>query len=153
MYEIQIKKTRILEDENDVRIRCSRDVIGVVLPLFPEDESWREYCWAVFLDRMRRPIGRFLVGVGGERAVTIDIKPVCSAAIGCLAAGVVLAHNHPSGNPMPGESDIKQTDALRKALSIFDIEFVDHVVLGEKEYFSFNDEVRAPIHPKTPRKP
>jgi DNA repair protein RadC len=148
MYEIEIRRTPILKDENDVRVRCSRDILDVILPLFPVEESWREQCWAIFLDRARRPIGRFLVGIGGERAVTIDIKPICAAALNCLASGVILAHNHPSGNPMPGESDKKQTEALSAALSIFDIDLMDHIVLGEEEYFSFSDEVKSPIHPK-----
>lgn len=145
MYKIEIKKTGTLRDENVKPVRTSMDAVKIVLPLFPKEDSFRESFYAVFLDRRQRPIGNFLVGVGGTDKVTVDLKLICAAALGCLAAGVILAHNHPSGNPVPGQADIQQTEAIKKALSLFDICLLDHIVIGEKEYFSFGEEVKKRI--------
>ena len=58
------------------------------------------------------------------------------------AGGVILIHNHPSGNPKPGESDIRATENVRKALQYFDIKLVDHLIVAGNNYFSFFDKNR-----------
>ena len=150
MYNIELKKTRVLEEPAvKTPIRTSLDALKAVLPLFKEEDSWREHCYAVFTDRQNRIIGTFLVGVGSDRSVAIGIKPVCAAALGCMASGVILAHNHPSGNCMPGVADKEQTMALKRALNVLDIDLLDHIVLGDGEYFSFTEEVRLLYNKKT----
>ena len=145
MYKIEIKKTGTPCEEDAAPVRTSQDALKVILPLFREEDSFRESCLAVFTDQRHRPIGNFLVGVGGTNRVTIDVKLVCAAAAGCLASGVILAHNHPSGDPKPSPKDITQTGDLKKALSLLDIELLDHIIIGEKEYFSFCEEVNKRI--------
>ena len=54
--------------------------------------------------------------------------------------GLILCHNHPSGSPMPGNADIKQTEALKKAAETFGISLLDHVIICDNCYYSFADE-------------
>ena len=143
MYKLELKKTRVAEEPAvKTPIRNSLDALKAILPLFKEEDSWREQCYAVFTDRQNRIIGTFLVGVGSDKGVTIGVKSVCAAAVASMASRVILAHNHPSGDCRPGIADKEQTMALRKALDILDIDLLDHIVLGDGEYFSFTEEVK-----------
>lgn len=134
--------------ETPVPFRNSTDVITAALPLFRGDDSWRETCYALFTDHANNMTGRFLVGVGDEKSVNIGKKAICSAAVGCLADGVILVHNHPSGNPRPSIQDKEQTQALRRALATLDIKLLDHVILGDDTYFSFAEDAIQPISKK-----
>lgn len=146
MYNIELKKTPCQEIPGQVTaIRNAGDAVRAALPLLKEEDGWRETCHALMTDRNGNIIGHFLVGIGDEKNVTIGVKAVCAVAISCLAHGVVLVHNHPSGNPTPGKADIEQTEHLRRALSVFDISLLDHIVLGEGRYYSFSEEADRPI--------
>jgi DNA repair protein RadC len=85
-------------------------------------------------------MGHYLVSTGSVNKVIVDLRGIATAALKAGARAVILCHNHPSGNPQPSGSDRDQTDNLRQALSLLDIELLDHIVLGEDKYFSFAEE-------------
>jgi len=99
-----------------------------------------EECWVLFLNRGGRLLGKEKISSGGIGATVIDIKIIVKKAVERLASGLILVHNHPSGNPQPGGQDCTQTEALRQAAAVFDIILVDHVIIGRKRYYSFADE-------------
>lgn len=144
MQKIEIKRSGRLED-SAVPVRNVKQALEHILPLFPREDACREQCHALFLDAKNRVVGTFLVSAGGIRQTPVDCKAICAAALGCLAEGVILAHNHPSGDPAPSASDVDMTGRLRKALATIDIKLIDHVILGEKEYFSFTEEKKYPL--------
>ena len=84
--------------------------------------------------------------MGNDTTVPISNKLIAKAALDALAHGVILCHNHPSGDPKPGHDDLRATDSLRKGLGCLDISLLDHVILGEKGFFSFQDEVERKYH-------
>ena len=102
-----------------------------------------EECWAVYLNRGRKLIGQEKISQGGLNSTIMDIKIIVKKAVERLASGLILVHNHPSGNPLPGEQDRVQTEALKRAAAVFDIELVDHVIIGRKKYYSFSDEAAS----------
>lgn len=108
--------------------------------LFDPDEMYRESAYAVFTDHAGRVLGHYLVGVGGVDSVTTDIRLVSKTALDALATGVILLHNHPSGDPRPSSSDIERTKRLKSALAVFDIRLIDHVVIGDGKIYSFTEE-------------
>jgi DNA repair protein RadC len=57
-----------------------------------------------------------------------------------LASAVILAHNHPSGNLLPSESDILLTDKIKKGLQLIDVQVSDHLIIGNNEFYSFSDQ-------------
>ena len=77
---------------------------------------------------------------GGLESTIIDCKSIARKALEKKASGLILIHNHPSGSPMPGVADIKQTQILKNALKTCDISLIDHVVIAESSYYSFADE-------------
>ena len=123
---------------DEFTIRSADTVARMMTPLLgalPHEE-----CWVLYLNRARKYVGREKISAGGQASTVIDIKIIVKKAVERLASGIILVHNHPSGNPAPGENDRAQTDALRKALAVFDIGLVDHVIIGKKKYFSFSEE-------------
>ena len=99
-----------------------------------------EECWVLFLNRANILIGKEMLTSGGFSSTTIDTRMLAIRAMEKKAAGVIIVHNHPSGNPHPGEADIRQTALVKDALSPLDISLVDHVVICNDSYFSFAEE-------------
>ena len=71
-----------------------------------------------------------VVAVGSIKAVSIRPAEVLRSAIIINAPAIILVHNHPSGNPRPSKSDIHFTETIKQAAKYFDIEVLDHVVIG-----------------------
>lgn len=70
----------------------------------------------------------------------IDVRQVLRLALDNCASGIILVHNHPSGNPRPSEADKKQTDQLHRAAQTCGLELMDHVVVSDDCFFSFAEE-------------
>ena len=104
-----------------------------------------EECWALLLDRSNKPVDTVHISDGTIGACTIDIQRIAKHAIIAGASGVILSHNHPSGNPRPSKADIEKTKQLKDALKLFDIHLLDHIIFGGKEFFSFSEEEVKPI--------
>lgn len=99
-----------------------------------------EECWVLFLNRANYLISKERITTGSGDATLIDIRTIIRRAIEKKASGIILAHNHPSGNAMPGKADIEETARLKKALNTCDIVLIDHIVIASKSYYSFSDE-------------
>ena len=99
-----------------------------------------EECWVLFLNRSNHLIGREMMSSGGLESTIMDCKSIVRRALEKKASGLILVHNHPSGSPLPGIADIKQTQSLKNALKTCDISLVDHVVVADSSYYSFADE-------------
>ncbi len=76
----------------------------------------------------------------GESFNALTPKSYTRLCIKMNAVGLILAHNHPSGNIQPSESDRNLTRKLKSAGNVLDIPVVDHLILTSEEYFSFADE-------------
>lgn len=148
-YEITYVRRLVSDAPPTCRIDCSDKAVDYFREnCFDPGEMWREKVFALFVDREKAPLGHLLVGLGNETTVPISNKLIAKAALDASADGVILCHNHPSGNPKPGHDDLRATDSLRKGLGCLDISLLDHVILGEKGFFSFQDEVERKYHKK-----
>ena len=90
-----------------------------------------EVCIALLVNRRNK------VGID---STTMDIKMITKAALDTFSSGVILCHNHPSGSPKPSKADVDTTERLRKALQLFDISLIDHIILTEDNAFYFSSE-------------
>jgi len=89
-------------------------------------------CFVVLLVNVRRRLlGHHLVAVGSLDCVHVHPREVFRAAIIGAASGIILTHNHPSGNPMPSEADIKVTRGLIRAGQLLKIDVLDHIIMGD----------------------
>ena len=99
-----------------------------------------EECWGLFLNRANYVISRECLSKGGVDSTVLDIKTIVRKALEKKAASVIIVHNHPSGNPFPGSSDIRETGRLKKGLETCGIDLTDHVIIAEDSFYSFADE-------------
>jgi len=138
--EIELKFTTTgIEDFG--KIKTSADVAEFVRKIYPEDTiELQEQFYIVFLNRANKIIGYYKHSMGSTSATLIDTKLIVGAAAKCLCSGIVLVHNHPSGNLTPSEGDIAITTKIKEAARYFDINITDHIILTKESYYSFTDE-------------
>ena len=99
-----------------------------------------EECWALFLNRLHYLVGKERVTSGSLESTLLDSQRILRRAIEKQSRHVILVHNHPSGNPYPSQSDIRQTDLIRNALSAVEISLSDHIIVSGNQFFSFSEE-------------
>ena len=99
-----------------------------------------EEFWLILLNRANYVLRKEMVSRGGISSTVVDSKLIVKRALDTHATGVILVHNHPSGNPRPGREDLVQTKDIKKALGTFDISLVDHIIVCDDSLFSFADE-------------
>lgn len=88
-----------------------------------------------------RVLGIDIVAIGGKTQVIIDMGILFRRVLSYGGvAGIVLVHNHPSGDPVPSRHDIELTKNVRKSADMFSIKLMDHVIIAGGTYFSFTDE-------------
>ena len=105
-----------------------------------------EECWVIYLNRANYILGKERLSSGGTSSTVIDVKMIIKNALEMLASGIILVHNHPSGNPQPGSCDIKQTGILKKAAETFDISLLDHIIIADDRFYSFAEERVEVMH-------
>ena len=90
----------------------------------------QEHFCAAFLDSKGKPIGQKVIHIGTLNMSVVGAREVFREAVRHNASSVIVAHNHPSGDPEPSPEDIKVTRALKDAGSLLDIPLLDHIVIG-----------------------
>ena len=106
-----------------------------------ELEHWeREVFMVLFLDNQNRLIRTEKMIFGTINQASVHPREVIKAALKCNAAAIIIAHNHPSGECTPSEADRHLTRRIEMACGLVDIRFVDHIIVGKGDYFSFEEE-------------
>jgi DNA repair protein RadC len=98
-----------------------------------------EHFVVLYLNRAMKPIKLEKISEGGLSATVVDIRLIGKMALMNLASAVILAHNHPSGNLLPSESDILLTDKIKNGLQLIDVQVSDHLIIGHNDCYSFSD--------------
>lgn len=101
-----------------------------------------EELWAAFINRSGKLINKVKISQGGISETSADLRILLKAAIQSLASGIILCHNHPSGNLRPSQQDDMLTQRLQKAAKLIEISLLDHIILTESTYYSYADEGR-----------
>ena len=99
-----------------------------------------EELWIILLNRANYVLHKEMVSKGGTSSTIIDPKLVVKQALDRHACGIIMVHNHPSGNPRPGREDMAQTEVMKKAADTFDISLLDHIIICDDRFYSFSDE-------------
>ena len=97
----------------------------------------KEHFKLILLNPRNKIIGISTISIGTLNASLVHPREVFKDAITHSAASVVLAHNHPSGDPEPSEDDIEITKKLVESGKILGIEVIDHIIIGKNDYYSF----------------
>ena len=94
----------------------------------------------LLLNRANFVLGIYTVSKGGIAGTIVDSKVIFGVALKAAASGLIVAHNHPSGNLKPSSNDIEITKSLVAAGKILDVKVLDHIIVANTGYFSFADE-------------
>ena len=100
----------------------------------------RERFVVIYLNRNNNVIGYYNVSSGGIYSTVVDPKLIFTTALLTGATGIILAHNHPSGNLKPSSTDIKITNNAIESGKLLSINILDHLIITSKGYYSFTDE-------------
>ncbi len=131
------RRRRLAEVPDVLQIKSSKDVADIFQPLL--SDLLHEEFWILFLNRSNKVIARMKLSQGGISGTVTDVRMVMKKAIEYLASGIIVCHNHPSGNLNPSESDSKITQKIKEAGNMMDIQLLDHLIISEKDYYSFAD--------------
>ena len=119
-------------------IHASKDAYQLFHPLLcdlPHEELW-----IALMNRSLQVIEKVKISQGGISETSADLCLILKAAINALATGIVVCHNHPSGNTRPSRQDDQLTQRLRDAARLVEINLLDHIVLADGSYYSYSDE-------------
>lgn len=139
--EVQLSYKSKVPASQRPKITCSRDAYKLF------NDSWdqntiehAEEFKILLMNRSNSVLGILPISKGGISGTVTDVRIILQAAIKANASGLIVAHNHPSGNLNPSESDTKITRKIKDAGAIMDIQLLDHLILTtEDQYYSFAD--------------
>lgn len=131
---------RHLEEKatKNINIKCSAEVFQYLYPVYAGKTS--EEFWIILLNRANNIIGKYQISIGGLTGTIADPKKIFRIALEKRATAIILSHNHPSNNVKPSEADNKLTKKLKDAGNSLDISVLDHIIIGENNYYSYSDK-------------
>lgn len=127
--------TDVIDKVKITTSKTAYDILHKRLSDLPHEEFW-----ILILNRANKVIKEERLSQGGISGTVVDIRLICKSAIENNASSIVVAHNHPSGQLMPSGQDISITKRLKEALKLFEIALLDHIIVGDGNYYSFADE-------------
>jgi DNA repair protein RadC len=137
MHEI----VRRREVKEIVKIKSSIDAYNILKHL---ENINHEQFWVIYLKRNNQVIKDEFISKGDISGTVVNVKAILKSAINLNASGIVLAHNHPSGEVRPSSADVAITKKIKDAAKLMDIDVIDHVIIGDGQqftkYYSFADE-------------
>lgn len=139
--EIELRYTKRGLPEERLQLSSSHECYKALKTMFNSDTiEYREEFLCILLDKGYKTLGFFKVSSGGMISTVVDPRMIFAAALKAAATGIILAHNHPSGNLKPSEPDIAITRRLKQGGEILGINILDHLIISPSGYYSFNDE-------------
>ena len=132
-------ETDVMRDSERRKVRTSSEAYEIFKPFFQPSMEHREVFYVMLMDTGLNVIGVVEVGQGGIAGVKVDAKLIFGAALVAQAHVIIAAHNHPSGQMRPSQSDMEITKNLVDGGRALEIEMRDHIIVCETGYYSFAD--------------
>ena len=129
--------TRRTDKSQNPAIPTLQSVSDVAAQAIEIRDKKKEYLLAFFLNARHQLISKDVISIGTLTASLCHPRELFLPAIGKSAAGCILAHNHPSGDPSPSDEDIRLTKRIRHAGEILGIELLDHLIIAQNGCYSF----------------
>lgn len=128
------------KNKDKVKITNSKSAYEVALSHWNMNTiELQEEVKVLLLNRANQVIGIFSLSKGGITSCLIDIKLVLSVALKTVSSGIILIHNHPSGNLKPSQADLDITKKLKLASNTLEILLLDHLIISKEGYYSLSD--------------
>jgi DNA repair protein RadC len=124
------------------KIRCSQDAFRLLDGNLTDLQH--EEFWILLLNRSNQVIDQVRISQGGISGTVTDVRLILNAAVEKLASGIILAHNHPSGNLNPSDADLRITKKIKEAAQLLDLSLLDHLIVSDQGYLSMADDNLMP---------
>ncbi len=131
------RRRREMEAIELKQIGSSKSVFEIMQPIIGELQH--EEFWILYLNYSNKVIAKSQLSKGGITGTVVDIRIVFKIALEQNATSIILSHNHPSGKLQPSDADITITKKIKMAGQQLDIPVLDHLIITEKGFYSFND--------------
>lgn len=139
--EIQLTYTYEVKPSLRPIVSVSRDAFNILIERWDTSKiEFVEQFKVMVLNRANKVLGICDISTGGTVGTVADPKLILVTAIKANACGIVLSHNHPSGNLKPSQADIDLTKKIRDGAKLLEIQLLDHIIVTSEGYFSFADE-------------
>lgn len=123
------------------KIATSFDAVQIIRKFWNEETiEMQEEVKVILLNNSNCVLGIYNLSKGGITSSLIDIRLVLSVALKCLASGIILVHNHPSGNSKPSSADFNIVKKLNESCKLVDITLFDSIIITKESYMSFADD-------------
>lgn len=132
-FFIQEKKTKF----KSKNVQCMPDVIDLARQIFKKDIGVYESVYIILVNSFLQTTGIAKISQGGLSTSLVDIRLICHYAIATLSTGVVMVHNHPTGNVTASNSDLITCKAVKAALKLLKIQFIDNIIITSENHLSF----------------
>ena len=144
---IQIKELAIRMSKpsnfKKIQIKCTEQLANLVMEELRFEK--REYVKLFLLNNKNEILKNIDTAIGGTNFANVNMKEIIGEALKIKAPKMILVHNHPTGDPTPSKADITFTDRLYNAAKMFDIELIDHIVIGNMNFKSIFVETKKMI--------
>lgn len=120
------------------KITSSKAVFEIMQPII--GELPHEEFWVLYLNNSNKVIYKSQLSKGGITGTIVDVRLIFKTVFEHNATGIILTHNHPSGKLIASEQDIQVTKKIKLAAQQLDVNLLDHIIITENGFYSFNDE-------------
>jgi len=138
--ELKLTTKKYKSKFEKVKILDSKSCYNVIKKFWHKDLNVYESFFILMLNQANETIAFAKISQGGVAGTVVDVKIIAKYALDCLSPAIILAHNHPSGNPTPSRADINITKKIKEGLKLLDIAVLDHLILFNDSYTSMADE-------------
>ena len=135
---VELYRRREGRKRNATPIRSSVDIHQLMCPYVAHLEV--EEFWVLPLSQAMRVMQPVRIASGGIDTTVADVRTIMRKLLEVGATNFAIVHNHPSGSVIPSNADKRLTEAVRDAAKLFNIQLIDHVIIGSGSYYSFADE-------------
>ena len=139
--EIELSYKSKIKAANRPMIKSSKDAYEILFKSWDENKiEFIEQFKVLFINRANRVLGIHEVSKGGITGTVADPRIIFAGALKANCCGIILCHNHPSGNLKPSRQDEELTQKIKQGGKILDINLYDHLIISADGYYSFADE-------------
>ena len=139
--EIQLVYHNTVKPSQMPKVTCSKDAYDILIASWDLGKiNLVEQCKVLLLNRGNKVLGICEISSGGMAGTVVDIKLVFAAALKAAASGIIIAHNHPSGNLTASREDLAYTTRLKLAGELLDLPLLDHIIISSEGFISLVDQ-------------
>ena len=136
----EVKLSYRKTDKKLGKVTCGEDAYKYLIKTYKKGTiSYKEYFKVLLLNNNSDVLGHAVISEGGITATYVDLRIIFQAALLANATHIIIAHNHPSGSLQPSTDDINLTNRIKRAGDVMNIKLLDHIILTEDGYCSFQD--------------